>query len=93
MPGQTHTQTTNKHTHEIELWTVAIVSLSKRDTAKNGVSEGGGELRSTAGDLCWEKQISLKLVGEVDLSHSLSPPSSSTTQTKFPSRQPPYSYT
>lgn len=73
MPGQTHTHTTNKHTHEIELQTVATVSLSKKDIAKNGVREGGGDMRSTAGDLCWEKQISLKPAGEVDLSHSLSP--------------------
>lgn len=29
---------------------------------------------STAGDLYWEKQISLKLVGEVDLSHSFPHP-------------------
>lgn len=47
---------------------------------------------STAGDLCWEKQISLKLVGEVDLSHSFSRPAlPSTTPTKFPLLSPPVS--
>lgn len=60
--------TNNKRTHGTEQQTVAIESKMRK------MGRGGlrGEVGSTAGDLRWEKQISLKLVGEVDLSHSFS---------------------
>lgn len=49
--------------------TVATVSVCKAGWEGEGV---GGEEGSTAGDLPWEKQLCLKLVGERDLSHSSS---------------------
>ena len=65
-----HTQLINAHMGQ----TVATVSMSKKDTGKEWGRDERGDVGSTAGDLCWEKQISLKLVGELDLSQSFSRP-------------------